>query len=385
MCLPTASSPLVSASPGASATPVSPAGLVVPVVPAVPAVPAGGVAPHAKARLATRRRLIAGGPAALVAGTAAIAALATLAKPTPLRAAPLARLALYGPPASPSITLAHAVATGALEPLAGAISLVIWRSPDELRAGLTSGSIDLSIVPIQSAANLYNRGLGLRLVNVMTDGLLHLVGPQGSARRLEDFAGKRVAVPMVNDTPDFIFRALLDRKGLAGRIDPVTPGSAIEAAQMLLAGRIDAALLSEPAATAAVLRSASGERPLARLIDVQQAWAEVSGRAATLPQAGLAVTRAFEGSHSEVIGLLQQVLGQVTARVNADPAAAAASASGPLEQPAPLLAAAIPFSRLVARPASSARADIESMLELMARRDPAIIGGKLPDDGFYAL
>lgn len=342
-------------------------------------------APDRGAFSASRRRLLAGGPAALVSGSAAVVALATLAAPLPSRAAPLARLALYGPPASPSITLAHAVATGALEPLAGAVSLVIWRSPDELRAGLTSGSIDLSIVPIQSAANLYNRGLGLRLVNVMTDGLLHVVGPRGSARRVEDLAGRRVAVPMVNDTPDFIFRALLDRKGLAGRIEPVTAGSAIEAAQMLLAGRIDAALLSEPAAAAAVLRSASGERALERLVDVQQAWAEVSGRSATLPQAGLAVTRAFERAHPEVIGSLQQVLARVTARVNDDPAAAAASASGPLEQPAPLLAAAIPFSRLVARPASAARADIEAMLELMARRDPAIIGGKLPDDGFYAL
>ena len=305
--------------------------------------------------------------------------------PASLHAAPLARLALYGPPASPSITLAHAVATGALKPLADAVSLVIWRSPDELRAGLASGAIELSIVPIQSAANLYNRGLGLRLVNVMTNGLLHIVGPQGAIRGLEDLAGKRVAVPMVNDTPDFIFRALLERRGLVGKIDTLTPGSAIEAAQMLLAGRIDAALLSEPAASAAVLRSASGERPLARLIDVQQAWAEVSGRSATLPQAGLAVTQRFGQSHGDLLAPLQQALTQVTAGVIANPSAAAADASGPLEQPAPLLAAAIPYSRLVATPASAARTDIESMLQLMASRDAAIIGGRLPDDGFYAI
>ena len=66
-------------------------------------------------------------------------------------------------------------------------------------------------------------------------------------------------------------------------------------------------------------------------------------------------------------------------------AIAAAHATGPLEMPAPVLAASIPHARLAVRPASEARPAIEAMLSLMAETDPAIIGGKLPDDGFYLL
>lgn len=338
---------------------------------------------------------------------AALAGLgAALAAPAVLRAAPLARLALYGPPAGPSVTLAHAVATGALADLASEVSLTVWRTPDELRAGLTSGAIDLSVVPVQAAANLYNRGMGLRLVNVMTDGLLYIVAPEGEVGSLADLAGKRLAVPFVNDTPDFVLRALLDHHGLTDAVRLAPAGSPVEAAQLLLAGQIDAAVLSEPAATVAVLRSfvrgvdaavsdlpptvavlrgAEAGRGLARVVDLQAEWGALTGLGPVLPQAGLAVTEGFATANPDVIAPLQARLAEVAAAVNADPAAAAASAAGPLEQPAPVIAASIPHANLTATPASAARPAIEAMLELMAASDPAIIGGQLPDDGFYAL
>ena len=119
-----------------------------------------------------------------LAGAAALAM--AFAAPSLLRAAPLARIALYGPPAAPSIVLAHAIAAGLLAELAPEVTLSTWRTPDELRAGLTSGTIDLSVMPVQVAANLYNRGMGVGLVNSMTDGLLHVVAAEGS---ITDLAG----------------------------------------------------------------------------------------------------------------------------------------------------------------------------------------------------
>lgn len=308
-----------------------------------------------------------------------------LAAPAILRAAPAARLALYGPPASPTITLAHAVATQALAELAPEVTLTVWRNPDELRAGLTSGEIDLSVVPVQAAANLYNRGMGLRLVNAMTDGLISIVAQEGVLGSLADLAGKRVAVHFVNDTPDLILRALLEKNGLADKVEVVATGTPTESSQLLLSGRIEAALLTEPTAAVAIIKGAEAGKTFARAIDVQQEWARLTGREALIPQAGLAVTKGFSEAHAELIAPLQEALARVTAAVLADPQAAAANAAAALELPAPVLAAAIPHSALVARPAGGIRADIEAMLTLMAGADPAIIGGKLPDDGFYAL
>jgi len=318
-----------------------------------------------------------------LAGAAAMAM--AFAAPSILRAAPLARIALHGPPAAPSIVLAHAIAAGLLAELAPEVTLSTWRTPDELRAGLTSGTIDLSVMPVQVAANLYNRGMGVGLVNSMTDGLLHVVAAEGSITDLAGLQGKRLAVPFVNDTPDFVLRALLDAQGLTDGVQQVPVGSPIEAAQMLLAGQIDAALLSEPASTVAIMRGVPAGRHLARVLDLQEEWGRLTGGAPVLPQAGLAATQVFLDRGRELLPRLQAVLEQATAAVLADPVRAASDATAALEMPAPVLALSIPHSRLAARPASQSRPALESMLSLMAKGDPAIIGGQLPDDGFYLL
>ncbi len=308
-----------------------------------------------------------------------------LATPAILRAAPAARLALYGPPAGPTVTLAHAVASGAFAGMAPDVSLTVWRSPDELRAGLTSGAIDLSVVPAQAAANLYNRGMGLRLVNVMTNGLLYVVAREGAIGSLADLAGKSLAVPFPNDTPDFVMRALLTKARLLDSVALSAPATPMEAAQMLLAGRIDAAVLSEPVATVALMRAKQAGAVMVRAIDLQAEWGIVTGLGPVVPQAGLAVTQAFSAAHADLIAPLQAALVAATAEVLADPATAAGHASGPLEQPEPMLAASIPHANLTATPASQARPQLEAMFALMGQVDPALFGGKMPDDGFYAL
>jgi NitT/TauT family transport system substrate-binding protein len=135
----------------------------------------------------------------------------------------------------------------------------------------------------------------------------------------------------------------------------------------------------------AILRGKEAGLDLARVINIQEEWGKQTGLGAMAPQAGLAVTKGFSDANAELIAPLHELLAQATAAVIADPQAAAANASGPLELPAPVLAASIPNSALVARPAGSVRAEIEAMLSLMAQSDAAIIGGGLPDDGFYAL
>lgn len=299
--------------------------------------------------------------------------------------APMHALSLFGPPATPSVTLANAVAQGAFEGVADNTGFRAWRNPDELRAGLTSGEIALSIVPVQAAANLYNRGFPIRLANVMTDGLLYVISAQPDIVSITDLAGRTVAVPFRGDTPEIILGQLLRHNGL----DPDTDlsitytGSPIEAMQLLLAGRVEASLTAEPSTTAGVLRGAEAGQPVRRAIDIQQAWGEMTGAASVLPQAGLAVTQVFTETYGEALPAILSAIESTTAAVLDDPRAAARSATEALGLPAPVLAASIPHSNLVARMASSARGDIEEMLAAAAGTDLARIGGRLPDDGFY--
>jgi NitT/TauT family transport system substrate-binding protein len=298
---------------------------------------------------------------------------------------PLARLTLWGPPAGPSITLAHAVAERMLRDVADKVEFKAWRNPDEMRAGLTSGTMQAVVVPTQVAANLFNRGLGLRLVNVMTDGLLYIVANDPALTRVESLRGRKIAVPFRNDTPEFVFRRILKAKGMtSGDLTVETTGTPIEAMQLLLAWRIEAALVPEPAATAAIVRGKLAGRTIARTMDIQKLWAEITGETrGTLPQAGLAVTAAFGTEHPRLVSRLHEGLARAAAAVVAAPAVAANHAAAALELPWPIIEQSIPWSNLVCRRASDARPALEAMFATIAEADASLLGGKLPAAEFY--
>lgn len=319
---------------------------------------------------------------ALLAGSA-LAALPAASR----RARAAAPLTLWGPPAAPSIVLAQAIAGGHLGALGEGATLRVWRTPDEMRAGVSSGAMGAVIVPTNVAANLHNRGLGIRLANVMTDGLLYAVAPEGTVTDIAGLRGKRVALPFRNDMPDLIFRRLLAAAKLpTDALTIETSGSPAEAAQLLLAGRVDVALLSEPSASAVIVRAAGGQGPrLVRAIDCRKAWAELVGPA-SMPQAGLAVTDALIAQiGADGLARLQAGLVAALAEVMRDPQTAASVSAAAFALPAPVIAASIPHSHLSVRPASAARADLVALFDALAAQDPRLIGGRQPGDAFYAL
>lgn len=324
---------------------------------------------------------------AALAGLSASCAAVAVGGARPVFAAPsrLRELTLWGPPAGPSVTLVHSIASGALKGIADKAVFKAWRNPDELRAGLTSGTMQTFVLPVQTAANLFNRGLGVRLVNVMTDGLLYIVAADPALSVIPALKGRKVALPFRGDTMEATFRRLLLAHGMAAEANDIIQffGSPMEAIQMLTAGRVDAALLPEPAASAAILRASVGGRPLNRVIDVQKAWAEATGLPPSLPQAGLGVSDAFLRDHPETVEALQVALEQTATAVNAEPARAANDAAPALGLPQPVIEASIPFSSLRAVRARDARPALENVFRAVMELDPKIIGGALPGDDFY--
>ena len=317
----------------------------------------------------------------LCAGIAATLALPFLNKRA--RASSLDQLVLYGPPAGPSITLAYAVGKGLLRDVAEKVEFKVWRTPDEMRAGLSSGSMQAVVMPTTAAANLHTRGLGLKLANVMTNGLLYIVSRDDRITAFSDLEGQSVTVPFPNDTPELVFDAALAHHGMSGKVKVERAGTPIEAVQMLLAGRIDTALLPEPAVSAAIFKAKTGGQALHRVIDMQQEWGAVTATAPVMPQAGLALAQSFLDDHPEQAKALLQGLAQAAVEVNADPAAAASQAASALELPWPVLEASIPYSNLVAIAAREARGSIEALLKAVAQSHPEMVGGRMPDASLY--
>lgn len=323
----------------------------------------------------TRRKALAG---------LSVMALSGLGAPSILRAREV--LTIYGPPAAPSAVLAHAIKSGLLADVMPDAVFRAWKSPDEMRAAVASGNMGAVVMPSYGAANLRNRGLDIGLLNILSNGLLYIVSKDETLTTLESLRGKSLSLPFRNDMPDLVVGRLVAEAGMepsAIRLEyAATPP---EAVQLLLTGRVDAALLSEPAATGVILKAKSLFMDVHRVIDVQQEWAKFSGKPA-IPQAGLALTREMcERIGPSGVEGLQSALEKALEQAIADPLTAAASASEVLGFPPEIIAASFPTSHLVASRARAARPDLEHFYEILAQTNPAIIGGRLPDDGFYLL
>ena len=293
-------------------------------------------------------------------------------------------LTLYGAPIGVSLPLAHLVDGNALRPAVGNTGLTIWRSPDEMRAGVAAGRIEITTSPAPAAANLYNRGTGMRLAAVLTTGMLYLMTTDETITRIEDLAGKKVLVPFRGDMPDRVFQLLLESAGMTVRdvaIDYVaTPR---EAAQLLVAGQAPAAILQEPAATMAMMRGLSQSVRVRRAINLQTAFGEATGRGADIPMAVLIVR---DSIRERVPGLPARLVGALkrsTRWVNNNPASAAQLGEDYMGLRAPVLERSIPHMNLSVRTPAEARSHLEFFYGMLARRSARLLGGRLPDSGFY--
>lgn len=294
-------------------------------------------------------------------------------------------LALYGPPAAPSLALAHLAERHGLDPAYGQPSFSVYRDPDQLRTGFVSGRWELAGTPTYVAANMANRELPVHLVNVMTQGLLYVISRDDSVQSFDDLAGKTVAMFFKGDMPDLVCQYIAEQRGLrvGGDIKLQYVATPVEAIQLLLSGRVDQAVLPEPAATGAIMQGMKATQKLVRAIDLQQAWAEVTGGPPAIPQAGMMIAEPLMERHPGLVADLQQAFAASADWVNNNPASAGKLGAAYMPLKPPVIERSIPFSKIEPQTGKAARPALEDFFGRLVELNPGIIGGRLPDAGFY--
>lgn len=304
----------------------------------------------------------------------------------------LPKLILAGPMASVSNPLIHIVESGALADLADQVEFVSWRDPDQLRVLALDGKADFVAMPTNVAANLYNRGSPLQLLNVSTWGLLWMVSRDPGLKTLRDYKGKEIAMPFRADMPDIIFSVLAERQGLDVRRDFRLRyvASPIDAMQLLLMRRIDHVLLAEPAISMALRKSHSF--PLSaiapdiyRSVDLQQEWGRMFQREARIPQAGV-VALGKARDNAVLTARFQTAYASALQWCNQHAEACGAEVAKHIQMLTPeAVADSIRAGQNRFVSAQQARPELEFFFGLLQDKQPALIGGKLPDAAFYAV
>jgi NitT/TauT family transport system substrate-binding protein len=293
-----------------------------------------------------------------------------------------AGLVLAGPPAPlslPLVRLAQQHPSGL-----PAMEMRQWRNPDIMRAWMISGEAQVSAAPANAASILYNKGLPVRLLDINNGGSLSLVTADPNIKEFTDIRSKSLLLFFRGDTPDIIVRYLATKSGIKPDVDLTLSyvDSPFEALQMLLSKRTATALLPEPAATAAILKGKGAGMELRRIV-LQDVWEKVTGRTSVMPLGGIMCQASLAKKHPETVATLRIGIGRAVDWINTHPAEAARQCADFFGLKPLVLEKSLEAFPLRRSPAGEARKDLEFYYSALMEMSPKLVGGKLPDQGFY--
>lgn len=288
------------------------------------------------------------------------------------------KVRIQGPPAAGMLPLIWLQESGLL---AGQAELEITFSQDHQRglALAAASDLDLLVTGVNVGAKAYNKGIDLKLLSTNTWGLDYLLTAGFQAENWRDLEGKSLCLPLQGGPLDFLARYFLLQHGAdLGRVEFVYLPSNSGAKTFQL-GRFDAIILPEPLATV-TLRSF--EQAVLSL-DLQEEWGRLHGGDERIPFVGLFARGGFARENQELVRLIREYYQAGAAWMEAHPEEAASLAERHFGQPAEVFQESLKRTHVQVYPRAEERELIEVFFSAIMDLFPEMIGGTLPDDGFY--
>lgn len=261
------------------------------------------------------------------------------------------------------------------------VSYQVIGSPNVLVSRVLSNEVDVAALPTNVAAKLYNKGVPYKLAAVNTLGVLYLVSTDSDIDSWDDIRGKTVYNAAEGANPDIIFRHLAKEQGLTPEEDTRLVYKAhTEIAQLLLAGKAELAVLPEPFVTQVLQKSEKATVAM----DLQEEWKRVHGDDAAIPMGCLVVKESLINEEGAFMEAFMQRYAEGISWVNENTQAAGELiAEYKMGFPADAASEAIPRAKIRYIEGQAARDMLEPYFSVLRDFNPATVGGKLPDAGFY--
>lgn len=260
--------------------------------------------------------------------------------------------------------------------------LQLYGTADEIVPGLIKGELDMAAIPANLAAALYQKTKGgIQVMAVNTLGVLYVVEKGDTVHSMADLAGRTILSTGKGTTPEYLLRYLLEKNGLDPDKDVKIQycSEATEVTAQMAAAQKDAiAVLPQPYVTAAGMKDPS----LRVALDLTAEWDKVSDSQLVT---GVTVVRTqYAQERPDVVeAFLQEYAQSVrTANADLDRTAALCEQQGVVAKAA-IAKKALPACNIVCRTGDEMQKDVSAYLSVLCAADPAAVGGKLPDEGFY--
>ena len=257
----------------------------------------------------------------------------------------------------------------------------LYDAPDQCMAGLLNGDLDVAAIPSNVAAVLYNKTEGgIRLLGVNTGGVLYVLSNNAEpVSSLADLKGKTVYASGMGGVPEYAFKALMEKNGLAeSDVELIWMNSHADVVSTLIS-QGGYALVPEPQVTVAGTKADTVKVDL----DINAMWKESFGY--DLPMGVIACRAETADNRADDLGYFLREYNKVLEGYNADKDAAAETIANAGILPAAGVAkAAMPRCNIMLETGIAHAKDILTPLyETLFSFNPQSVGGSIPGDDFY--
>ena len=260
------------------------------------------------------------------------------------------------------------------------IDLQIYRDMEAMMAMASEGDYGILIVPAHTAANLKNKGVDVKLLNVFNWGGMFLSTTDSNCNSWEDLVGKELYVPSKGSVPDILTQYFLKQNGLTiGKNVEVVYSSHNEIAQLLSAGTIQYAVDVQPFVTSNT-KNVQGYKVIA---DFSEEWKFKQGEEDNMPANCMVSSTEYLSKNEELINSFNKKFSEAVQWTVENPIEAGTLANTNLNANAEMIAEAMPGFCFAYKSAFDSEKDIEKYYNVLLEIKPESIGGAIPNKEFY--
>lgn len=241
----------------------------------------------------------------------------------------------------------------------------VYPSPNEAVAKLIKGELDMIALPANAAASLYNKGVGIKVLAIIGEGMLSIIGTNENSKTL--------SVPGAGGTPDHMATLLYPE--YEKEYSVTAPA---QLAQLLIAGKVELAILPEPFVTMVISKNSN----IKIVSNVQERWTKLTGQN-QFPMSVLVVKDTFAQDHPVLIQKVKEAYKNSIQTILDDPTAVGKRIEELGIMKAEMATPALSNCALTFKEESEAKEELLSYYETLLTLAPDAIGGKLPDDGLW--
>ncbi|MEL7606373.1 MAG: MqnA/MqnD/SBP family protein [Sedimentibacter saalensis] len=260
------------------------------------------------------------------------------------------------------------------------VEYIAENAPDALSAKIINGDIQISSVPINLAAVLYNKTGGkIKLMAVNTVGNLYVVGSDNTST-IAELEGKTLGMSAKGSTPDYAMNYILKQNNLEGKVELDYSTDHATLAQAVIAEDTKVALLPQPFVTQTTIKNEN----VKMLIDLNEAWKEATKGASELYTGCIIVNTEFAENNKEFVAeFLKQYEESVNWVLENQKDASVLVEKNGIMPSAAIVEKAIPYCGITYRSVSAEKEKLSSFYGILFESNPASVGGSMPDEKFY--